>query len=98
MQTWACLLPIALSQARTSFQPSGLFANVLPCFLWPLAQQTSKVSLDTSIPSMESLIFATIIVDEYGKARRRTPFYAGSTAYPAPATRPPSPPTLYDPP
>ncbi|MGC1889056.1 MAG: hypothetical protein WA709_23690, partial [Stellaceae bacterium] len=30
--TWACLLPIALSQARTSFQPSGLFANVLPSY------------------------------------------------------------------
>jgi hypothetical protein len=33
----ACLLPMALSQVRTSFQPSGLFSKVLPCRIWPLA-------------------------------------------------------------
>jgi hypothetical protein len=55
MQTWACLLPMAFSQDSTSFQPSGLLAKILACLRWPLAQLASKVSLDTSIPTIESL-------------------------------------------
>ena len=47
---------MALSQDSTSFQPSELFAKILPCFRWPLAQLASKVSLDTSIPTMTSFI------------------------------------------
>src|SRR5208283_1121844 len=59
MQTWACLPPMALSQDSTSFQPSGLFSKIRACFRWPLAQYASKVSLDTSIPTVASLILAT---------------------------------------
>jgi hypothetical protein len=55
MQMWACLLPMAFSQDSTSFQPSGLLAKILACWRWPLAQLASKVSLDTSIPTIESL-------------------------------------------
>jgi hypothetical protein len=55
MQTWACLLPMAFSQDSTSFQPSGLLAKILDCLRWPLAQLVSKVSLDTPIPTIESL-------------------------------------------
>jgi hypothetical protein len=46
---------MAFSQDSTSFQPSGLFSKILACFRWPLAQFVSKVCLDTSIPTIESL-------------------------------------------
>ena len=78
---------MALSQATISFQPSGLFAKVLLCLRWPLAQLASKVSLDTSIPSMASLIVVTIIAGGHGKAPHRATLYAESAACRVPGYR-----------